>query len=103
MDDIHIKLNILDYVTNFCKPAEKKPINKYYFALVDPNSKEHHQLYYFIELCYWIMALSKSTQKKNKIAIISKANIDWNSPKSACKKLLTDLESVGIRIDEINE
>jgi predicted transcriptional regulator len=49
------------------------------------------------------MGLCKAGQKKNKTAIISKANIDWSTPKSTCNKLLTDLESAGIHIDEINE
>lgn len=39
MDDIYIKLNLLDYTANFCKAAERKPINKFYFALEDANSK----------------------------------------------------------------
>jgi predicted transcriptional regulator len=37
------------------------------------------------------MALCKTGQKKNKTAIISKANIDWNSIKSTTNKLLIDL------------
>ena len=59
MDDIHIKLNLLNYASDFCKVAERKPIHKFYFALPDPSSKNNDQLYYFLELCYWIMALSK--------------------------------------------
>lgn len=98
MDDIYIKLHLLDYANNFCKAAERKPINKFYFALEDGNSKDNDQLYYFLELCYWVMALSKPGQKKDKIAIISKANIDWNSAESACRKLLNDLENVGIHL-----
>jgi hypothetical protein len=35
MDDIHIKLSLLNYVQYFCNVAEKKPISKYYFALQD--------------------------------------------------------------------
>lgn len=33
MDDIHIKLNLLNYGNNFCKVTERKPINKFYFAI----------------------------------------------------------------------
>ena len=32
MDDIHIKLNLLEYTTMFCKAAERKHIHKFYFA-----------------------------------------------------------------------
>jgi hypothetical protein len=39
MDDIYIKLNLLEYATNFCKAAERKPINKFYFALKDEKSQ----------------------------------------------------------------
>jgi hypothetical protein len=37
MDDIYIKLNLLDYTETFCKAAERKPINKFfYFGLKPP-------------------------------------------------------------------
>ena len=62
MDDIHIKLNLLNYTSEFCKIAEKKPIHKFYFALADPASKDNDQLYYFLELCYWIMGSNKKKQ-----------------------------------------
>ena len=80
MDDIHIKLNLLNYTSEFCKIAEKKPIHKFYFALADPASKDNDQLYYFLELCYWIMGLSKLDKKKDKLALYTKTNIDWKSP-----------------------
>lgn len=48
MDDIHIKLNLLNYSTDFCLVADKKPIHKYYFALSDPTSQNNYQLYYFL-------------------------------------------------------
>lgn len=35
MDDIHLKLTLLDYKTNFCVAAERKPIHKLYFAIPD--------------------------------------------------------------------
>jgi hypothetical protein len=48
MDDIHIKLCLLNYVQNFCKSAERKPISRVYFALPDTQSKESDQLFYFL-------------------------------------------------------
>lgn len=39
MDDISIKLSLLNYETSFCKAAERKPINKLYFALQDTATK----------------------------------------------------------------
>jgi len=39
MDDIHIKLNLLNYTTMFCKAAERKPIHRFYFAIEDSQSK----------------------------------------------------------------
>lgn len=33
MDDIHIKLGLLNYETMFCKIAERKPMHKLYFAI----------------------------------------------------------------------
>jgi hypothetical protein len=48
MDDIHIKLNLLNYVNNFCKSAERKQINKFYFAIQDNKCEEHDQLFYFL-------------------------------------------------------
>lgn len=39
MDDIYVKLGLLNYVNYFCKVAEKNPINKLYFAIKDPESK----------------------------------------------------------------
>lgn len=32
MEDIHIKLNLLDYSNMFCKAAERPQIHKFYFA-----------------------------------------------------------------------
>lgn len=39
MDDIYIKLSLLNYDTLFCKAAERKPINKQYFAIEDTQCK----------------------------------------------------------------
>lgn len=60
--------------------AEKKPINRFYFALEDSESKQKEQFFYFLEVCYWIMSLSKGNQKKEKLALYSKTLIDWKSP-----------------------
>lgn len=64
MDDIHIKLSLLSYIQYFCNVAEKKPISKFYFALKDNQSQNNDQLFYFLQLAYWIMSLSKTGQKK---------------------------------------
>ena len=64
MDDIYVKLELLDYVTFFCNVAEKKPINRFYFAIKDMSSRQNEQLFYFFELSYWIMSMSKPSQKK---------------------------------------
>lgn len=101
MDDIHLKLILLDYNNNFCKAAERKPINKFYFALPDYDSGEGEQLNYFLELCYWILGLSKPDKKKDKLAMYTKTQIDWSSPENACRKLLTDLMAINIRMDEL--
>lgn len=100
MDDISVKLTLLQYEANFCKAAERKPIHKLYFALPDHKAKDNSQLYYFLELAYWIMALSKSdNKKKDRLALISKTQIDWNSPEAACSKFLSDLEDYGVKAD----
>ena len=39
MDDISIKLSLLNYEIAFCKAAERKPINKLYFAIQDTTTK----------------------------------------------------------------
>lgn len=85
MDDISIKLNLLNYENDFCRAAERKPFHKLYFALQDQQQKEeNYQLFYFLELAYWIMALSKPDKKKDKLAIYTKTLIDWSSADSAC-------------------
>ena len=48
------------------------------------------------------MALSKPQKNKEKLALYTKANIDWDSPQSACRKLLVDLSGYGVKIDEVN-
>lgn len=35
MDDISIKLQLLNYERDFCKIAERKPFHKLYFAIED--------------------------------------------------------------------
>jgi len=79
MDDIYIKLCLLNYELQFCKHAERKPLNKLYFAVKDEKDKENDQLYYFLELAYWIMALSKPDRKKDKLPVYTKTLIDWRS------------------------
>jgi len=101
MDDIYIKLTLLNYDPSFTKPAEKKPIHKQYFAIEDTNMKEENgQLNYFLELAYWIMALSKPDKKKDKLAIYTKTLIDWSSPEASCQKLLIDLGDYGVKPEE---
>ncbi len=41
MDDIYVKLGLLNYVQYFCKVAEKKPINRLYFAIQDTQNKDN--------------------------------------------------------------
>jgi serine/threonine protein kinase len=48
MDDIYVKLALLNYVEYFCKPAERKPINRFYFAIQDPQSNQNDQIFYFL-------------------------------------------------------
>jgi NIMA (never in mitosis gene a)-related kinase len=80
MDDISIKLGLLNYETNFCKAAERKPLHKLYFALEDSaNQEPNAQLYYFLELAYWVMGLSKPDRKKDKLPVYTKTLIDWSS------------------------
>jgi hypothetical protein len=98
MDDISIKLTLLNYENAFCKAAERKPINRLYFAIQDTNNKEQNgQLNYFLELAYWVMALSKPDKKKDKLAVYTKTLIDWSSSDAACKKLLNDLDDYGVK------
>lgn len=101
MDDIHIKLGLLNYETMFCKFAERKPLHKLYFALEDNSGEANNQLYYFLELSYWIIALSKPDKKKDKLPIYTKTLINWNTPEDACSKFLLDLEGYGIKFEDI--
>jgi hypothetical protein len=39
MDDISIKLSILNYEIFFCKVADRKPMHKLYFAVEDSKQK----------------------------------------------------------------
>ncbi len=97
MDEIYVKLVLLNYVKYFCKPAERKPINRFYFAIQDPQSNQNYQIFYFLELSYWIMYLNKPNQKKDKLAINSKTLIDWKSPEKACIEFISDLKNNGIK------
>jgi NIMA (never in mitosis gene a)-related kinase len=101
MDDISIKLQLLNYENDFCRVAERKPFHKLYFAIEDNYKREeNYQLFYFLELAYWIMALSKPEKKKDKLAIFTKTLIDWSSAESACKKLITDLTGYGLKLED---
>ena len=100
MDDISIKLALLDYEKQFCKVAERKPINRLYFALEDRACEEGGQLNYFLELAYWVMALSKPEKKKDKLALTVKALIDWSSAEAGCRKLLVDVADYGLKVEE---
>eukprot|EP00919_Chromeraceae_sp_WS-2016_P067358 GHVR01159168.1.p1 GENE.GHVR01159168.1~~GHVR01159168.1.p1 ORF type:complete len:170 (+),score=12.61 GHVR01159168.1:324-833(+) len=101
MDDIHIKLELLDYSVYFCKLLDKKPIHKFYFAIQDNNIEEDAQLFYFLELSYWIMGLSKPDKKKDKLALYTKTLIDWSSSENACRKFFSDIRSAGIKFEDI--
>ena len=46
------------------------------------------------------MALSKPEKKKEKLALTIKALIDWSTPESGCKKLLSDIEDYGLKVEE---
>lgn len=47
MEDIITKLHLIDYQV-FCKVAERKPINRFYFALQDTQCEANDQLYHFL-------------------------------------------------------
>jgi hypothetical protein len=48
------------------------------------------------------MSLQKATsQKMEKLAVYSKSLIDWKSPDNACKKFLNDLNSYGVKFEDI--
>lgn len=50
------------------------------------------------------MSLAKGEARKERVAITSKANIDWTSPQNACHKLVEDLSGIlGARLEEIQE
>lgn len=85
----------------FCKFAERKTIDRLYFALPDSKCEKDDQLFYFLELAYWIMALSKPDKKKEKLPIYTKTLIDWKSPLDASRKLLEDLKGYGLKLEEV--
>lgn len=78
MDDIVNKLNLLDYL-GFCKLSGHKPINKFYFAIED-KSPDNAQFYLFLEMCYWLMNLSKPDRSREKCVTQAKSMIDWKDP-----------------------
>lgn len=95
MDDIINKLNLLDYF-GFCKVSGNKPIHRLYFALEDPSPNKA-QFYLFLEICYWLMNLSKLEKNKEKAISQAKSMIDWKSPEDACAKFIKDVVAFGIR------
>lgn len=57
MDDIMEKLRLLDYENNFCRPYNRPPISRIYFAYLEGPVQE--RLHYFYDMCYWLMSFSK--------------------------------------------
>jgi len=47
------------------------------------------------------MSLGKQNQKKDKLALYSKTQIDWKSPENACIKFISDLNNYGVKTEEI--
>jgi hypothetical protein len=45
------------------------------------------------------MGLSKLDRKKDKLALYSKTNIDWSTPKQACKKFISDLAAINVKTE----
>ena len=97
MEDIASKLQLVDY-GGFCRLTDHRPIHKLYFALED-KAVDHAQLYYFLEICYWLMALPKLDRSRDKCATQAKSMIDWRSSEDACTKFLKDLSSFGVKTD----
>lgn len=58
MDDIMEKLHLLDYLSKFCLQKKRKPISRTYFALKAESENTEIKVQYFVELCYWLLALS---------------------------------------------
>ena len=44
------------------------------------------------------MGLSKLDRKKDKLALYTSTNIDWKSPLNACRKLLVDMNGLGLKL-----
>lgn len=57
MDDILEKLHLLDYLNNFCKKRNKKPISRTYFAIKSEKEPTDEKVRYFVEICYWLLSL----------------------------------------------
>jgi len=58
MDDIIEKLHLLDYVSNFCKKRNMKPISRTYFAIKSDNEPTDKKVKDFVEISYWLMSLA---------------------------------------------
>ncbi|KRX05851.1 Protein kinase-like domain [Pseudocohnilembus persalinus] len=101
-EDIYEKLGLIEYHNYFCKPLNKKPISKVFFAIseqVTENASE--KFFYFAELCYWIINISKKGKVKAQQDISTQLNYD--TVDECAQKLLMDLKNWGIKLpDQIN-
>ena len=66
MDDIIEKLNLLDYLKNFCKKKKKKPFSRTYFAIKSDSEKTEEKVRNMVEVCYWLMNLGFEMDTKSK-------------------------------------
>ena len=57
MDDIIEKLNLLDYLTNYCKKKKVKPISRTYFAVKSESEPTEEKVRNMVEISYWLMNL----------------------------------------------
>ena len=91
MDDVHVKLSLLDYENTFCKKYRRPPVNRVYFAVsVDPDQ----QLAYLYDLVYWLMQSSKSVGPV----------LDYSSfagRDAVASQITSDLRVFGVKIPEI--
>ncbi|EGR31851.1 never in mitosis gene A-related kinase, putative [Ichthyophthirius multifiliis] len=104
-EDIYEKLTLLEYQKYFCKPINRKPISKIYFALPDNNMiLNNEKFFYFAELSYWIMSIKKYDQKNKILAAQQlKDNGIWDSIEECGQQLLQDLRKWGSRLpDQLN-
>lgn len=65
MDDIIEKLNLLDYLKNFCKKKKKKPFSRTYFAMKSDFENTDEKVRNMVEICYWLMNLGYELESKS--------------------------------------